>query len=738
VVAARSLPEQTGLSGAERRPTAALHDGAGDVGPDPAEAVTHLAARWAAGTPLAPSDRPAAAELCERLVMLLHRLGAVCRDEPFWPLRARALGAELLGSGVCGDPSGPLCAAEDALSATLVLLREHAPAALGLSPLHRRRLTTALDELAAGFAGALRDRVRREQEDRLRSDRRIREGVERALALSETHYRAVYSQGPVGIAVTALDGRILDLNPALRRMLGLPDGPLPMALDLLHPDDRAGTVDRFRRLGRGIVDVVRTDLRFVRPDGSVLRTNVASSLVRDDAGRPTHVIAVVEDRSERFRLRSRLAQVAAQDALTLLPNRSVTEQWLQRAFASPHATCIGLCALDLDGFTAVNDGLGHGIGDRLLLAVAGRLQLAAAPHLVTRTGGDEFAVLVDGPADVAEVGRLAHRVREALAAPFRVGHHTLTVSASIGVAAATATGSSPAELMRAADVALSWAKAQGPGRVVVFDPDRDAGEAARAALMAGLRTGVERGEFRLHYQPLVRLSDRRVRGMEALLRWEHPEHGLLGPTRFVELAERTGAIVPLGHWVLETACAQAAAWRRQLGPEAPYVSVNVSPVQLVEPGWVAEVTRVIHLTELPVDMLQLEITEQAVLRDETAALESLAELRAAGVRIALDDFGTGYSGLAWLRRLPVHALKIDGSFAEGLRHAEADPVDSSIVDAMVRMAHALNLEVTAEWVETGLQVERLAAFGCDLGQGRWFGEAAPAEAVPAIWRRSIG
>jgi EAL domain-containing protein (putative c-di-GMP-specific phosphodiesterase class I) len=295
----------------------------------------------------------------------------------------------------------------------------------------------------------------------------------------------------------------------------------------------------------------------------------------------------------------------------------------------------------------------------------------------------------------------------------------------------------PSDVRRAADVALSWAKAQGRGRVAVFDPDRDAGESARAALLAGLCGGVERGEFLLHYQPLVRLADGRVRGAEALVRWQHPEHGLLGPARFVEAAERSGAIVRLGRWVLTEACRQAAAWWRELGARAPYVSVNVSPVQLAEPGWAAEVMAVMDLTQLPPWQLQLEITEQAVVRDEAAAKTALSALRATGVRLALDDFGTGYSGLAWLRQLPVHALKIDGSFVDGLRHRHADPVDRSIVEALVRMAHALDLEVTAEWVETAQQMEWLTALGCDLGQGRWLGEAGPAESVADLWRRNI-
>lgn len=260
---------------------------------------------------------------------------------------------------------------------------------------------------------------------------------------------------------------------------------------------------------------------------------------------------------------------------------------------------------------------------------------------------------------------------------------------------------------------------------------------ARSALLTALRGGVGRGEFRLVYQPLVTLPDGRVRGAEALVRWQHPVEGLIGPGRFIRLAETSGVIVPLGHWVLAAACTQAVAWAREIGPDAPYVSVNVSPVQLVEDGWVDEVQAVLVATGLPAHRLQLEITEQAVLGDEVAALAALTALRDSGVRLALDDFGTGYSSLAWLRRLPVHALKIDGSFVDGLRHAAADPVDLSIVRALVELAHALGLEVTAEWVETGAQAERLAALGCDLAQGRWFGDAGPGEWVPQLSQRTL-
>ena len=314
----------------------------------------------------------------------------------------------------------------------------------------------------------------------------------------------------------------------------------------------------------------------------------------------------------------------------------------------------------------------------------------------------------------------------------------MEISASIGVAVASPATAAPADVRRAADVALSWAKAQGRGRVAVFDPDRDAGESARAALLAGLCGGVERGEFLLHYQPLVRLADGRVRGAEALVRWQHPEHGLLGPARFVEAAERSGAIVRLGRWVLTEACRQAAAWWRELRRAGAVRERQ----RLPGPAGGAGLGGRGH----GCDGSHSAASVAAAARDHRAGRRcgtrprrqaALSALRATGVRLALDDFGTGYSGLAWLRQLPVHALKIDGSFVDGLRHRHADPVDRSIVEALIRMAHALDLEVTAEWVETAQQMEWLTALGCDLGQGRWLGEAGPAESVADLWRRNI-
>jgi diguanylate cyclase (GGDEF)-like protein/PAS domain S-box-containing protein len=546
--------------------------------------------------------------------------------------------------------------------------------------------------------------------------------------------RTMADDAPVGVAAMTLDGRVVAANPELTAFLDLGDvldEPRPFT-DFVHADDLPEVLERYTRLLRGEPDTQRMDLRVVRPDGVILWVRIVARLARTPDGAPSHIVIVLQDDPDR--LWSPAGSV--RERLSRLPGASVTEDWLRRAFAGG-ITRVGICALDLDGFGALVDAHGADVGDRLLLAVAGRLRLAAGEHLTTRTGGDEFTVLVADPEDITAVCRVADRLLGALAVPFPIDGLDLVVSASLGVAEGPTVHGCPLELRRAADVARSWAKALGGGRRVMFDPRRDAGEAARYALVAGLPRGLANGEFRLVYQPLVTLPEGRVRGAEALVRWQHPQEGLIGPGRFIGLAEQSGAIVELGRWVLDTACAQAARWWRELGEDAPFVSVNVSPVQLSEPSWVTDVIATLRAEGLPPRQLQLEITEQAVLGDGTAVTEGLSALRAAGVRLALDDFGTGWSSLAWLRRLPVHALKFDGSVIDGLRYPDADTADSAIVRALVGMAHALGLEVTAEWVETSVQADRLAALTCDLGQGRWFGDAGPGEWVPELVRRTM-
>jgi EAL domain-containing protein (putative c-di-GMP-specific phosphodiesterase class I) len=342
-------------------------------------------------------------------------------------------------------------------------------------------------------------------------------------------------------------------------------------------------------------------------------------------------------------------------------------------------------------------------------------------------GGDEFVILLEDTKSTDDAVAIADAVLATLDAPVQIGGHELAVGASIGIVERAVAGSSPADVIQAADITLYWAKSDGKGRWALFDSDRNAHEIARYSLAAAMPAALERGEFFVEYQPLVRLSDGELLGVEALVRWQHPKFGLLGPNRFIDLAEETGLIVPLGRWVLEQACRQARRWQDAFPDTSLFVSVNLAVRQSRDPSLVEDVKRILADTGLEPARLQLELTESAIMGTADEALESLRILSAAGIRIAIDDFGTGYSNLAYLRHLPVHVLKIDGTFVEGLRSIDApDPVDGQIVATVVSLAHILDLTVTAECVETGEQAERLRGIGCDAGQGWLFARAASA------------
>ncbi|MGW5667612.1 putative bifunctional diguanylate cyclase/phosphodiesterase [Micromonospora sp. NPDC003776] len=423
---------------------------------------------------------------------------------------------------------------------------------------------------------------------------------------------------------------------------------------------------------------------------------------------------------------ARFRHQATHDPLTDLPNRTLFTERLAAALAG--ADRVGVCFLDLDRFKVVNDSLGHQIGDLLLVSVAQRLRRALGEHLVARLGGDEFVILVEPTAGTDDVVRVAEAALAAISEPALVDGHELTVSASIGIVERPAAGTSPMELMRAADSTLHWAKAAGGARWSLFDADRNRRELARYALSAAIPAALDRGEFYLDYQPLTALGDGRVLGMEALVRWRHPELGVLRPDSFIGLAEETGLIVRLGAWVLAEACREAREWAGPAG-DAPFVSVNLAVQQVRRPELVDEVRELLRRTGLPPGRLQLEITESTMMSTAEEPVRALRVLADLGVRIAIDDFGTGYCNLAYLRGLPVTELKVAGEFVTGLRAPADDPAsrtDERILASLVSLAHALKVTVTAEGVETAEQADRLRAIGCDAAQGWHFGRPGPA------------
>ncbi|WP_236656082.1 putative bifunctional diguanylate cyclase/phosphodiesterase [Streptacidiphilus jiangxiensis] len=560
-----------------------------------------------------------------------------------------------------------------------------------------------------------------------------RRRLEDALRASENRFRAAFVDAGIGMALVDRDDLIIEANPALAEMLGctVPELMRMHIHQLMDVEERARHV--YRQLVRGELDRVRLEKRLRHRQGHAVWTNITVSLIRDSTGEPLYTLAMVEDVSEARRLGDRLHYQSMHDPLTGLPNRALFFDRLAGACAEADQR-IGLCYLDLDGFQAVNDTLGHPVGDELLVAVARRLEQRFSPrgHLVARVGGDEFAVLVPRSAGAEELTALASEVVEILGPPYDLAGQRVAATASVGVVERPVSGTSPTELVKDADATLCWAKSDGRSRWALYDPERIASQMTRQVLATTMRPALERGEFLLEYQPLVELATGRLQGVEALVRWRHPEFGRLAPDRFIQIAEETGAIVPLGHWVLETACRQARSWMDRFPDAQPLVSVNLAARQFRDSDMVADVAEVLGRTRLPARLLQLELTESAVMGPAGRPVEALHALDAMGVRIAIDDFGTGYSNLAYLSRLPVHVLKLAKSFVEGFDEQVRDAVDEKIVTALVRLAHVLGITVTAEGVESAAQAEQLRLTGCDSAQGWHFGRAVPAEQIDRL------
>lgn len=553
-------------------------------------------------------------------------------------------------------------------------------------------------------------------------------------------YGSAFCAAPLAMALVDREGLVTGANPAFGELLGAPSQELTgaVAADLVDLASDARIWHAYREVLRGRETRLRCTRRLKHPDGHSLWAQVTVTPLPGE--QPGGVLVSVADISATRELQGRLRHLQMHDPVTRLPNRTLFFERLSAALEvesyeeSGTTGRIGLCYLDLDGFKAVNDTLGHRVGDRLLTAVAERLTRCAeeagyarfSSPLVARLGGDEFALLVEDSTGTEQLSDLAESVLEALRAPFDLSGQRVSVSASIGVVERHAAGTTPTALMQAADTTLYWAKADGKDRWTLFDPERNAHRMTRQALASTLRPAIERGEFALEYQPLVGMSDGRLRGVEALVRWNHPQFGILTPNRFIGLAEEDGAIVPLGRWILATACRQARAWQVTHPDEPPiFVSVNVAVRQVWDSDLVTDVAGVLAETGLAPHLLQLELTESAVMGSAGRPLQALQALSDMGVRIAIDDFGTGYSNLAYLSRLPVSVLKLDGSFVRGFQY-ESDnnntavppnPADEVVVEAMIQLAHRLGLTVTAECVETLAQASRLRSIGCDTGQG---------------------
>jgi diguanylate cyclase (GGDEF)-like protein/PAS domain S-box-containing protein len=538
----------------------------------------------------------------------------------------------------------------------------------------------------------------------------------------------------VGLPVIAtdLEGKVLYWNRAAEETYGWSSGEAlgRRSRDLTVPKEsleKADEVVSELRAGR----TWSGEVLLRRKDGSYVPVFVTATPLFDARGDLAGMIGVSSDISERKALEAELERRASHDPLTGLPNRHAfverIGQALRRTRRKQNSRKVGVLFMDLDGFKTINDSLGHEAGDRLLVAVAECLRnRLRTEDVLARFGGDEFAVLLEDTAGTSEAIRVAQRIAEDLREPFTVDDFQVSVNTSIGITLGTAQAKDdPERMLREADSAMYRAKEEGPGRYAVFDPAMQARAQKRLELEAELRQALEQGEFVLYYQPEVSLHDGKMVGIEALLRWQHPQRGLLQPSAFLPLAEETDLIVPIGRWVLEEACGQAKRWEEERPLASPMtMEINLSSKQLRRQGLVRTVEEALTRADLEVHTLALDMTETVLIRvseDNTQALDALKEM---GVRLGLDDFGTGYSSLSYLKRFPVDRVKVDKSFVKGLGE---NATDTALVRMIIDLCHTLGVEVLAEGIETSDQATLLRDMGCDMGQGYYFARPLRAE-----------
>jgi diguanylate cyclase (GGDEF)-like protein/PAS domain S-box-containing protein len=522
------------------------------------------------------------------------------------------------------------------------------------------------------------------------------------------------------------------VSPSFTRTLGwsVDDFEARPAADLLHPDDQEMLALLTAGSGKPASEhELRREVRLRHADGTWrwFEATVTNHLGDHDV---QGIVANLHDVTERKTLEYELRHQAFHDSLTGLANRALFADRLEHALSRHGRTAGALAVLivDLDDFKAINDSLGHGTGDRLLDKAAERLlSTVRSSDTVARLGGDEFAILLEDPVGDDAPEQVAARIVAAFAEPMVLEGQSLAMSSSVGLAFSIPETSNADELMRNADVAMYAAKAEGKSRFVTFEPGMHAAIQRRLELKNGLLEAVTSGtQMELYYQPLVDLHTQEIVGVEALLRWHHPDHGLIAPSEFLHLAEESGLIVPLGRWVLREAASQMAQWKgRNVGTDSLMMSVNVSGRQLDEPAFVGDLQQVLTETGLDPRLLVLEITESVLMRDTDNVVHRLHELKALGVGLAIDDFGTGYSSLGYLKNFPVDILKVDRSFISDISHRSRQ---AALAEAVVRMGISLDLRTVAEGVELQEQADQLETLGCLVGQGFLFAKPLPAAA----------
>ena len=538
---------------------------------------------------------------------------------------------------------------------------------------------------------------------------------------------AVFDCTREGVLVTDSNGLIVHVNRAFMEITGYSQAEVLGQRPSLfksghHPADFYQTMFvTLKSLGEWSGEIWNR-----RKSGEIYPQWQTIRVIRDDQGQLSHYVAVFSDISAIKNSEHELKHLAHHDPLTDLPNRLLFTDRTEQALTSAqlHKRGCALLMIDLDHFKMINDSLGHTIGDELLKAVAERLQAMLGPELtLARLGGDEFAVLAESCPQLMQAAALAQRIIDALKEPFLIGGHQLFINTSIGISLFPGDALSAEQLLRNADSALFKAKSAGRDGYALYTEELTAHAQNRVETAVELRRALEQQELRVYYQPVHDLRTRRLVGAEALVRWEHPQRGLVPPAEFIPIAERTGLIAEIDAWVMRQACQQMCSWQ-QAGVALSFIAVNVSSRLFARRELFQQVAKVLHETGLDPAFLELEVTESAVMEDPEVALEQMHRLRELGVRLAIDDFGTGYSSLLRLKRLPVQKLKIDQGFVAGLPW---DEDDVAIVRVIIALAQSMGMQVHAEGIEQVEQARFLLEHDCDLGQGYWFGRPVPAE-----------
>ena len=558
---------------------------------------------------------------------------------------------------------------------------------------------------------------------------------------SEERFRSAFDHAPIGMALVAPDGRWLQVNKVLCDIAGYSENEFKgMTLQAItHPDDLGDFLARLNEVVDGQIPTHQMEKRYLHKSGHEVWVLVGVSLIRDTESKCLHLIFQIQDITHRKRAEQQLVHEALHDALTGLPNRAWFMEQLQTSLDLIHSQKDRLFAvlfLDLDRFKVINDSIGHMVGDQLLVGIANRLSHCLRPgDKVARLGGDEFTILLDDIRSASEAIDVADRIQEHVSKPFNVGGYETFTTVSIGIALSSPDYKLPEDFLRDADTAMYQAKSLGKARHVIFDKGMHARAMNLLQLEIDLRRAIDRDEFFIEYQPIVELQGGRLTGFEALVRWQHPDRGSVLPDRFIAVAEETGFIVPIGHWVLLQACLQMQRWNDKHSPSSPLsISVNLSGRQFADSNLLEQITQILDVSGLDPRLLKLEITESVVMESVESAAGTLEKLRALGVELSIDDFGTGYSSLSYLHRLPIDTLKIDRSFVSRMAQNNEN---TEIVRTIIMLAKTLGLGVIAEGVETKEQVELLRELGCKCVQGFLVSKPLDAESTDRLILSSL-